>query len=186
MTRSGKANLNQSEQRNRTTLSSIISNKFAEKMYSANLRLVPWTGSLTGISTVSSLFASTTELSPLSAVPTSSATNSANSWNPVNFAIYAMVSPKFGTLPTAWSSRISPKSEKAGDTSSKPGRNKGAFWVWFFGSEMKRSTTSPYREISERVKPSESCFGAKDGIAPLATLFSNASVASWTCEIFHI
>lgn len=155
-------------------------------VYLANLRLVPWTGSLSGISTVSSLFASTTELSPLSAVPTSSATNSANSWNPVNFAICATVSPKFGTFPTAWSRRISPKSEKVGDTSSKPGRKQGAFGGLFLGSEMKRSTTSPYRDISARVDPSESCFGAKDGMAPLATLFSNASVASSTCKIFHI
>jgi hypothetical protein len=46
------------------------------------LRFVPNVGSLMGSSTISLLLASTMLFSPLSTVPTSSATNSANSWKP--------------------------------------------------------------------------------------------------------
>ena len=46
------------------------------------LRGVPKVGSLIGMRMRSLLLVSTMLLSPLSRVPTSSATNSANSWNP--------------------------------------------------------------------------------------------------------
>jgi hypothetical protein len=62
---------------------------------------VPYTGSFRGSRTISSLLAKTTKFSLLSLVPTSSAVNSANSWNLVKVFRYETVGASSGTLPTA-------------------------------------------------------------------------------------